>query len=511
MSGGTSSLRRHYPGQVRRVYSQPLFSLSSTPMNSVQKYATVLLIAISFASNRAATVSFHMKKIHTTILLALLLVTRMLTVQAQPYKPPVEKFTLGNGLGVVLHKDATLPLVTMQIAYRAGSSKDPSSRFGLAGIAGEMLLTGTARFPREKLLALQEAGNGTTSERTTVDWTTISSTFPMTQIETYLEVEADRLENAWASLSQSTLETIIRKRKNDVELAAKRPLGDVEATIYREIYPEGHPYRHMSAGDPAHLSKVTVTDVKKFMQGFIVPSNASLVIGGNFDPIAVRALVEKYFGFSSKPAAKTKSLPSLPALGQSVLIMEDELSSHKLFLIFPTVNATSPELPILNVISKLLTGSNSSRLVQLFTRDNSEGLSVSASQNSLEYDGNFWISITCKADTKLTDVYLRLMTALNNLSEAEIPDEEMAAARNLSEMEFLTAMEMCSGEGGRCDLLNLGNLFSQNPLFYFSQAETYSGISTTSVQQTFKKYFTSGNHLTLSIVPFGKKSFGVSL
>jgi zinc protease len=445
-----------------------------------------------------------------TLSILLLFLSQLNVLVSQPYKPVFEKITLKSGLQVILHRDTTLPLVTLQMMYHAGSAKDPSTRMGLAGVAGEMLLTGTKRYPRETLLSLQQESNSAISGRTTVDWISITSTFPMSYLETFLMIEADRMENSAEAVSSTVLESIIKRLKSSYDLAAKRPLGSIESSIYHELYPEGYPYRHLSSGDPEHLTKTSTAEVRKFMQTFIIPSNASLVIGGNFDPAIVTALLQKHFISGPKALVKSKPLPPLPQLGQSIVIKEDDISTNDLLVIFPTVSVTDPDFPVLQILSKLLTGTATSRLEKHFKQQSSVPYSISSTQHSQELDGNFWISFSCKSETKLTDIYTQLMGILTSTAEDEIPDPEMSAARNIAEMEFLMPQENLAGEGGRCATMNLGNLYANNPLFFFNQAENYSYITSATIRQVLKKYFTTGNQLILSIVPFGKQAFGAS-
>lgn len=435
------------------------------------------------------------------------------TAAAQDYTPKFEKFTLRNGLHVILHRDSTLPLVSVNMAYHAGSAIDPPGRTGIANIAGEMLLLGTKKVPREELLRLRNEEQVSISALTTVDWVGIASVFPMHLLETAISVEADRMQNGAAAFTSERFEAIRGNLKKEHDRREKQGLGTLNQQIFHELYAEGHPYRHSSIGEQSHVDSIRFEDVRRFSERYHVPANAFLAVGGNFDPAQARKLVEKYFsGIRAGEAAGWANIPdSFVPIGQGAFIREDRMTFNQVHIIFPTVRAGHPDEPVLKLIAKLLTGSEKALMYTNLVQGNPFVQSVEVTQNSNELTGSFWITVSGKVETKLTAVYEQVMRILADLAAQGASDGELAAARNQSAIEFYTPLETFYGFGGRCDQLNLGNLYGDAPLFYFTLLQNQQLANSASIRRVAAQYLTAGNQLIVSVVPFGKTEFAVSV
>ncbi len=432
---------------------------------------------------------------------------------AQDFSPRYDKFTLRNGLTVVLHRDTTLPLVSVNIAYHAGSAFDPAHHTGLANIAGEMLLLGTEKVPREELLRLRNDLHVSISALTTVDWVGIASVFPMNLLEAAVMIEADRMQNSAATFSSERFDTIIGNLKKEHDRREKQALGVLTQQIFHELYAEGHPYRHISIGEAADVDSISFADVRNFSLRYHVPANAFLTIGGNFDPASARKFVEQYFSAipSGKPAGWANVPDAFTPIGQGSFIREDRVGFNQVHLLFPTVRIGHPDEPVLKLIAKLLSGSENALLQANLVKTNPLVHSVEVTHNANELAGNFWITVTCKLETRLTSVYAQVMRVLEAVASEGVTESELTAARNQSAMEFYTPLESFYGFGGRCDLMNLGNLYGDSPLFNFNLLQNQQQVTSAAVRRATALYLSAGNQLIVSIVPLGKIDFAVSV
>ena len=258
------------------------------------------------------------------------------SLMAQDYTPRFEKYVLGNGLHVILHRDTTQPIVSVNMAYHAGSAIDPPGRTGLANIAGEMLLMGTKKVPREELLRLREEENVSISAMTTVDWIGIASVFPMNRLEAAIMIEADRMQNAAAAFGADQFETMIGNLRQAHERREQQALGTLTPQVFEELYAEGHPYRHATIGRLSDVDSLTPEDVRRFSARYHVPANAFLAIGGNFDPTEARRFVERYFGRirGGDPVGWANVPDAFTPIGQGAFIREDRVSFNQLLLVF---------------------------------------------------------------------------------------------------------------------------------------------------------------------------------
>lgn len=434
-------------------------------------------------------------------------------VTAQPYIPKFEKFTLRNGLHVVLHRDTTLPLISLHMTYHAGSSVDPAGRTGVANIAGEMLLLGTKKVPREELMRLRSEERVSISAMTTVDWFGINSVFPMHLLEKAIEIESDRMQHAAAAFARERFDAIITTLRKEHEKRETQAFGTLTQQIYHELYAENHPYRHISIGERNHLDSIRFSDVRAFSERYHVPANGYLTLAGNFDPATARKLIERQFsGIRGGEAVGWKNIPDVFApIGQGAFIREDRHGHNQLHLVFPTVRVGHPDEPVLRLIARLLTGSENALLNLNLLRGNPLVHSVEVHQTSNELTGTFWITVNCTVETKLSDVFGQVASLLADLAIRGASDAELLAARNQAAMEFLSPLELVHGFGGRGDVLNLGNLYGANPAFHFIQLENLRDVTSASVKRVATQYLSASNQFIVSVVPFGKAEFGVDL
>lgn len=461
-----------------------------------------------------------MKKSVASILLSFALAA---SLHAQGYRPAFEKITLENGLNVLFHRDTTLPIVSVNVAYHAGSAWDPRGKYGLANIAGTMLLTALPQNSLAALKRLENEGSVSYAGITNVDWTNLASTFPMQHLETALSIEADRMSKVSASITPDLVKNAIQyqiERKSDDR---KQKLADVQPRLYAEIYPEGHQYRHVSTGDTTDLRSITQADVKKFLDIFFVPANASVTIGGNFDLTQAKALARKYF--AKIPGGKRMSWKAqdkvLPPLGSSALIKEAPTDYCFLYILFATAPLGDPGEPGLKMLGHFLAGASDARLKKALLEYNQSVLDVSTTQSSQELDGTFWIVVTCRQDAKLQLVYEQIMSFLAGAAQSDkaettarngtITETELRMARNLAEMQFLSPLEKFYGFGGRCDVLNLANLYTGNPLSPFITLQSQSDVTAFTLNDLMSKYFSRDHHVVMSIVPPGRRAQAVTL
>lgn len=448
----------------------------------------------------------------TRMILPLLLVLCAGTlVRAQDYRPDYDIFTLENGLTVVLHGDSTLPLVGVNVAYRAGSSRDPEGKTGIANIAGEMLLTGTKRVPREELLRLRETEGVSIQAQTSVDWLSIASVFPSHMLEDAIRIEADRMKNAEETVSMEIFNAIVGALQREHTRRQKTALGTLMQQIYHELYAEGHPYRHSTIGEAEDLDTLSVDDVRSFMQSFYTPSNASITISGDFDPMAVRRLVKEHFGgiAGGKPS-RWKGIPdTFTPIGQGAFIREDRMEFNQLHLVFPTVRYGHADDAVLHILAKVLNGSAHAVLQKGMVSVNPAVMRAEVYQSAQEIGGNFWISITVKPEAKLQPLYGQVMQLLESLAQEGVTEEEIIAARNQSAMDFYTPQEAFYGFGGRGSVLNLGMMYGDDPLLLYTLHDRQQAVTSADIQRIAARYLNAENQLVVSAVPMGKREYAV--
>ena len=194
------------------------------------------------------------------------------------------KETLDNGLRVLLHRDDTTPLVTVNLLYCVGSRNERSDRTGFAHLFEHLMFGGTRRYPDYDRV-VDELG-GENNAFTNNDYTNYYLTVPAQHLEQALQWEADRMRGEWDMEGDHWNVLDVQKRVVTEEYNQRymnQPYGDVWMLLRPLCYRQ-HPYRWCTIGaDIRHVQEATVQDVRDFFDRHYRPSNAILAIAGNVD------------------------------------------------------------------------------------------------------------------------------------------------------------------------------------------------------------------------------------
>src|SRR5215510_3440023 len=204
------------------------------------------------------------------------------------------QFDLPNGLHVILHKDHTVPLVTVNVWYHVGSAREKTGRTGFAHLFEHLMFMGSKHAPYGDFDRLLEAAGGTNNASTAEDRTNYYIDVPSNALDLALFLESDRMAFLIDAMSPKTVDAqrdvVKNERRQSYENA---PYGMASIAIAEMLYPEGHPYRWPTIGNMEDLSAASYEDVVEFFRLYYQPGNASLVIAGDIDAAKARAAVER--------------------------------------------------------------------------------------------------------------------------------------------------------------------------------------------------------------------------
>src|SRR5499427_8849786 len=202
---------------------------------------------------------------------------------AGPLKIDYEKFTLANGLDVILSEDHRLPLVAVNIWYHVGPANEIAGRTGFAHLFEHMLFQGSKHVPGDLHFKTVEASGGTDLNGTTdFDRTNYFETMPADRLETALWLESDRMGYLLDDLDQGKLsnqqDVVRNERRQSVE---NQPYGIVSEAVTHALFPKEHPYYSDVIGSHLDIQSAQVADVRKFFKQYYSPNNASIAIVGD--------------------------------------------------------------------------------------------------------------------------------------------------------------------------------------------------------------------------------------
>lgn len=220
-----------------------------------------------------------------------------------------ERFTLSNGLKLLIHKDASTPMAVVNVLYDVGARDEKESQTGFAHLFEHLMFGGSIHIP-DYDEPLQLAG-GENNAYTTNDLTNYYCQLPAENLETAFWLESDRmLSLAFSEKSLDVQRKVVSEEFKEHYL--NKPYGDVWHKM-REMAYKVHPYKWMTIGkELKHIEEAQLQDVKNFFRKHYNPANAILVVAGNVESEKVLQLAEKWFGTIPSGEKYMRSLPKEP-------------------------------------------------------------------------------------------------------------------------------------------------------------------------------------------------------
>jgi len=419
---------------------------------------------------------------------------------------PYEKYTLPNGLTVILSQDKSAPTVAVNMAYHVGSKNEVLGRTGFAHLFEHVMFTGSGHVPYGFHDKFTEGVGGNNNGGTSYDETSYYENVPANYVEHALWMEADRmgwlldaLDTAKYNAQRSIVQQERKQRVDNV------PFGMAREIMLANMYPSTNPYSWDVIGHLADLQAAPVDAVKEFFRQYYAPNNATVAIVGDFDPATTKALVAKHFGEipKGKPIVRPKVAPVTLA-DEKRLTFEDKgvTSSPRLFITWPTVSSHSDDQYPLDVLRSVLTGSRTARLTKELVYDRQLAANVGGGQSTLEDAGQFAITITPRPNVSLTQLELITDSILDRLKRDGPTAEEVARAKAGAELSFISGLE---SNLGKASALASDQAYFGDPSHSFTvDYPRAQAVTAADVKRVAIKYLGKGR-IVLSVVPVGQK------
>jgi zinc protease len=443
------------------------------------------------------------KGIFVSICYLIVATAQGLSAQAVP-KIRYEKYTLPNGLEVILHEDHSTPIVAVNTWYHVGSGDEKLGRTGFAHLFEHIMFMGSEHVPTGVFDKELEAAGGDNNGSTTEDRTNYYETVPSNALALALWLDADRMGFLLPTMDISKLDLQRDVVKNERrERVDNVPYGRADEIILSVIYPKTHPYSWPVIGSMTDLSAASLDDVKNFFRTYYAPNNATLTIAGDIDPAATKALVRKYFGDIPRGPA----MPARPRVTPIVLakdtfvVVEDRVQLPRAFYTWPTVKLFDKDDAALDVLASVLASGKNSRLYKKLVYEMQVAQTVFATQQSSKLAGVFQIDITPKPNQTLTSIDKVVQTELQKVMNEPITDRELARVKNSYRASFINRMASVLGKS---DMLNSYNYMAGTPDYVQQDAARYESVTKADVQRVARTYL--GRHkAVLTVVPEGKR------
>ncbi|WP_158728126.1 pitrilysin family protein [Flavobacterium sp. I-STPA6A] len=426
---------------------------------------------------------------------------------SKEFKVDFEKFTLNNGLQVILHIDRSDPVVAVALTSHVGSAREIQGRTGFAHLFEHLLFLESENLGKGGLDKMSariggEGANGSTSR----DRTNYFQTVPKDALEKMIWAEADKL----GFFINTVTEPVLAKEKQVVKNEKRqsydnRPYGHNFYVISKNLYPSTHPYNWNVIGSLEDLQNATLDDVKNFYKRWYVPNNVTLTIAGDIDVNQTKIWVEKYFGEIKRGDAipkMEKQAVVLPATKK--LYYEDNFAKlPQLTLTWPSVYEYHPDSYALEVLANYLSKGKKAPLYKTLVEDKKVTDAADVFQYNSEIAGQYMLSVTAFDKTNLNEVMNGVTEAFTKFETEGISQQDLDRIKAGQETAFYNNLSSVLGKGFQ---LAQYEIFAGTPEYINEDVKNILAVTRDDVMRVFKKYIQGKPFVATSFVPKGEKN-----
>jgi len=409
----------------------------------------------------------------------------------------LRRFRLGNGLTVLTLVDRSAPTVSYHTWFRVGSRHERPGKTGLAHLFEHLMFGETRNHPHGDFDRLMERAGAEANAATWTDWTCYYENAPRDALPLLIDLESDRMSNLVLRVPQVTSEkeVVANERKLRVD-------DDVEGKALELLYDSAfrrHPYRWPTIGWMKDIRGFTVRDCQEFYRTHYAPSNATVIIAGDFDERKALSLVQRHYGgLSAARTAKVRTPSKEPSQRtERVLQLAAPTPTEKLLIGYRAPSFLDPDTPALVIANEVLFGGTSSRLQRLFCLDEEIALSVRGAISPFIDPGLFEMWIFLREGKSKADALSLLDREIARLGSDGPRPLELEKAINQLELSFLHGMETA---GGKAEQIGFYETVANDGAALFDRLEAYREVTCDDVKRAVTKYLRPSRRTRVEIL-----------
>ncbi|WP_044404390.1 pitrilysin family protein [Lacinutrix sp. Hel_I_90] len=455
-----------------------------------------------------------MRLLKLSILLSLILLVSCASESRETpekdFKIDYEKFTLDNGLEVILHEDHSDPIVAVATMMHVGSNREKPGKTGFAHFFEHMSFNDSENVPVGANRKMIPEWGGSRNGGTSNDYTVYYEVVPKDAFEKILWIDSDRFGYMINTVTKEALErekqVVKNEKRQRVDNAA---YGYTDEIKRKNLYPEGHPYNWTVIGALPDLQAATIDDVKAFYTKYYGASNASLVIAGDIDIEETKKLVKQWFGeIPSGPEVEV--IPPMPVTLSETksLYYEDGFAKlPELRMTYPTVETYHKDKYALEILGQLLSGSKNAPLYKVIVEDQKLAPNVQTYQSSSELAGEFIFVVRANDSTDLDTVNEAIAKGLNRFETEGVNEKDLKRIKAKLETNLYRGISTVLNKAFQ---LVEDNEFKGDPSYITETAKLMDAVTAKEVMAVYEKYIKGKHYVMTSVVPKGQLNLAVA-
>jgi zinc protease len=419
---------------------------------------------------------------------------------------PYEKYTLPNGLEVILYENHKLPLVAVDLWYHVGPVNEKAGRTGFAHLFEHMMFEGSEHVgEKAHFKYLEGAGASDINGTTNFDRTNYFETLPSNQLELGLWLESDRMGFLLETLDRAKLTNQRDVVRNERRQGEGTPYNLADEEVGHLLFPKTHPYYGNVIGSHADIEAARLNDVRDFFQHYYTPNNASIAIAGDFDRAQVKAMVNKYFApIPRGPEVEKPVVVTPPIESERRATVTDTVQLPRVSIAWLSPEAFKPGDAEADFFMEVLGGGKTSRLYRKLVYEQQIAQSVKCENNSLTVTSVAECDVTARPGVKPEDLEAAIDKEITSLRGQGPTQAELDGARTKFLTQKIGGLQRLGGFGGVADMMDRYNQYLGDPGYLPKDIARYQAVTTGSVREISQKLFGRNQRVVVYAVQ-GKK------
>ena len=415
-------------------------------------------------------------------------------------KLSVEKYQLPNGLQVLLHADDRIPQIYHLLLVKVGSKDEVEGKTGLAHLFEHMMFRGTATYTGEEYEEKLESIGAKNNAYTSRDHTGYEVTLPSVHLEMVLEMEAERLNSL--QLTQDNFDKEREVVKEERRQRTDNNPNEIFEPIMKTVFPS-HPYGRPVIGWMKDLEEMNLEDCKAFYRQYYSPNNAILILAGDFNVNKVKAWIEQYYGVLKPSQINRPDVHSEQEQKKNrTLVLNRSVQAPTLAFAYKGPKAGEKGTYSLEVLSRILTSGESSRLYQPLVYQHKLALSVGGMYYSLGDAGVFLIFVKMAPGASLEQVKKIVYEEVEKAYTKEVSQKELLKSTRNIMHEYVSAIKDLSG---KANSLGVNEAYFDDYRQFFRDLEEFRKVTADTIKNEARRYLVPEKSSVVELLPLEKK------
>jgi len=411
---------------------------------------------------------------------------------------PYTRFTLPNGLTVVVSEDHKAPVVAVSVWYHVGSADEPAGKTGFAHLFEHLMFQGSENHKDEYFRPFELAGATDQNGTTWFDRTNYFETVPTTALDMTLWMESDRMGHLLGAIGQHELDEQRGVVQNEKRQGENQPYGRVDERISANIFPANHPYHHDTIGSMKDLDAASLDDVKNWFRSYYGAANVTVALAGDITPDVAKKKMLDYFGdIPAGPPVARQQPWTAPRTTSTRDTMSDAVAQTRIVRTWNVPGLADADEAQLELAASVLGGDKTSRLYQRLVYKDKLVDSVSVGVQPFALASQFQLGADVKNGVDPAKVEAAIAEEWAKFLKDGPSDDELARVKTSTRASFIRTLENVNH---KATILAEGQVYRNDPAAYKTDLSRLDAATPASVLAAARKWIARGDY-TLTVVP----------